>query len=97
MNLTNVVIKNCAKEKPVCFKLSAPSASAGSFRQLYVFKTINLVIEEPGRAAETLTSPTGYMDFDNDQLVLQQKTSEGALVERVFNLTTFERKTYTTK
>jgi hypothetical protein len=97
MSLKNVEIKNCAKTKPYCFKLSAPAASVGSFRQIYVMKDLTLKIEGPKGHNETLQSPLGYLDFDNNQLVLQSKNAQGSLVEKVFNLNTFERKTYTTK
>lgn len=93
--LKQIEIKNCAEKGSPCMKITAPTAQGGSVRPLYVLKDLTLEID--GSKKETIQSPQGYIDFENNQVVLQNLDKNGTLTEQVFNLKTLERRTYVTK
>lgn len=100
MTMKRVQVKSCAAKGSPCLIVTSPEVQVSSFKPLYVLRNVTVEIEtlEKGETKKNLMqSPQGYLDFDNDQLVLQSLDKNGTLTEQVFNLKTLERKTYITK
>ncbi len=98
VTISNVNLRSCSPKFDRCISIKSPNAQVSSLRPIYFFNSIELEIgSRKGQPEQTIQRSQGYLDFDNDQLVLQQNDKGGKLTEEVYNLTTLQKKIYITR
>ncbi|MGZ3748921.1 MAG: hypothetical protein ACXWRE_15705 [Pseudobdellovibrionaceae bacterium] len=96
MTMTHVQIQNCASQGDSCIRVKAPKAQVSSVRPIYFMKDIEIEIESK-KTTYQHTYSQGYLDFDNNQLVLQSIDKKQTLTEEVYNLTTLQKQVFITR
>jgi hypothetical protein len=94
MTIKNIQIQNCSAKADQCISVTAPSAQVSSVRPIYFMKEINLEIGSANGPKEKIQKSQGYLDFDNNQLVLQGPNKKGQMTEEVYNLTTMKKQVF---
>jgi len=97
MTMQNVQIKNCASKGNLCLTVKAPRAQVSSAKPLYFMKDVEVEIAGSKGRIEKSVKPQGYLDLDNNQLILQSIDTKGTLTEEVYNLTTLQKQVYVTR
>lgn len=84
-------LSQCRKDNSICLRVEAERADGSQFRQIFAFNKVKVIIKKINSEARVIESPSGYIDYDNNQLVLTDRLKN---LERVFNLTTLGEKIY---
>lgn len=97
MSIKNIQIQNCSSQGDHCITVRAPKAEVSSVRPIYFMKDIEVEIGSTKGPHQKSVKTQGYLDFDSNQLVLQNIDKHGTLTEEVFNLTTLQKQVFVTR
>lgn len=99
MTMTNIQIQNCTRQGDACLMVKSPKAQVSTVRPIYFMNDIEIKIGNPKDNTQkyTQTFKQGYLDFDSNQLVLQNIDKKGTLKEEVYNLTTLQKQIFLTR
>lgn len=92
--LKKVDLSLCSSKTSECIAIKAESAKESSFQRLFFMK--EPVVQKKGSNQKTYYS-SGYLDFDNNRLVLRNKKSEFVTEEVLINLDTLQKQTFVMK
>lgn len=97
ISLKNVQIQNCTPRGDQCVTVRAAKADVSAARSIYFMKDLEVEMNHPQGPFEKSVKPQGYLDFENNQLVLQSTDKDGNFTEEVFNLTTLQKQVFVTR
>jgi hypothetical protein len=100
MTVTNIQIQHCTSQGDLCIKVKSPKAKVSMVKPIYFMKDIEIEMGNPKGPDSQLTDKSsktfvqGYLDLDNNQLVLQSIDKKATLTEEVYNLTTLQKQVF---
>lgn len=99
MTMTNIQIQNCTNQGDTCLMVKSPKAQVSMVRPIYFMNEVKIEIGNPKDNTQKYiqTFKQGYLDFDSNQLVLQNIDKKGTLKEEVYNLTTLQKQVFLTR
>jgi hypothetical protein len=97
MSMTKVQIQNCTADGTACISIKSERAEVSALRPIYFLKSVDVEIHRIKGTRESFKKSAGYLDLDNNQLILQTVDKKGTLREDVFNLTTLQKQTFVTR
>jgi hypothetical protein len=101
MTMKNIQIQSCTSQGDSCLTVKSPSAQVSTVKPIYFMNNIEIEIGNPknpsGKSFKTQNYSQAYLDFDSNQLVLQNIDKKGNLTEEVYNLTTLQKQVFVTR
>jgi len=92
--MTSPKIYRCTSDGKRCLKAESASAVGGELAPIFYMKDITVTLEDKEKKeTEKIHGARGYLDFDNEQLVLIESTDK-VTKERIFNLKKIESKLF---
>lgn len=85
-------LSTCDIKNSYCLTVKADSTTGSQFKMLHVFNHPEVILKSIDKdTKEIISADSGYIDLNENQLVLYKKDSKGKVVETAIDLISFSR------